>query len=372
VSPEREQQGLARQAWWLQVNRLIAFSRFKLRLSVRLTRLLVAFVYGRPVSVGHIERLSHRLGHHALGALARLKGCRQRMARFLLYDETFPKLRQRRWSLGVAICEYGLIRRVGCLTRKATQIPAQLQAVVGDHFQPHYFLTDLDVLYHKYLTQAGLPLTHLRDRVHLIRQLIRLFDEAVREVTLDVPKRLSWAERKKQRQLKRRLLRKQLQPLLGLAFKAFSPGYESLCVLLLAGVISQLQDPQIVIQTASVQRLTRRLQRFTNKHAQAINTLLQLAVEQGTPTTTNALESKNSLFKPFSRLAKFFPETKRCEEFFAAVALMENFDLKTRGPNAGTSAMQRAEINLDDFGATDFFSTVGLPKPQISLVVITD
>ncbi len=51
---------------------------------------------------------------------------------------------------------------------------------------------------------------------------------------------------------------------------------------------------------------------------------------------------------------------------------MENFDVKTRGPNQGTSAMQRAKINLDDFGAVDFFSAVGLPKPQISLACITD
>jgi hypothetical protein len=34
--------------------------------------------------------------------------------------------------------------------------------------------------------------------------------------------------------------------------------------------------------------------------------------------------------------------------------------------------MQRAEINLEDFGATDFFSAVGLLKPQISLVNVTD
>jgi hypothetical protein len=44
-----------------------------------------------------------------------------------------------------------------------------------------------------------------------------------------------------------------------------------------------------------------------------------------------------------------------------------NFDVKTRGSNKGTCATQRAEINLEDFGATDFFSAVALPEPQISL-----
>jgi hypothetical protein len=367
MSSERVRQAEARQAWWRQVNRLIALSRFKLRMSVRLTQVLVTFVYARTVSVGHIERVTQRTGQQAQGALGKLKQCRQAVAHFLLFDETFPKMKERRYRLGVAICEHGLIRSVRCVTRRAKDVPAQLCDLVEEHFQPTYFLTDLDVLYHKYMQEAGLNLTHLRDKVHLIRQIVRLFDQAVRDVTLDVPKGLPLPKRKKQRQLKRRLLRKQLQPLLALAFKAFSPGYEAVCVLILEGLISHLQDPTVVIQTASVQMLSRRLQRFVNKHGHTINLLLQLSVEQGTPTTTNSLESKNSLLKPFSRIAKFFPELSTCETFFCGVALMENFDVKSRGSNKGTCAMQRAEINLDDFGASDFFSTVGLPEPQISL-----
>ena len=100
--------------------------------------------------------------------------------------------------------------------------------------------------------------------------------------------------------------------------------------------------------------------------------LLQLSVEQGTPPPTNALESKNSIFKPFSLIAKFFSQPDKCQAFFAGVALMEDFDVKTRGPNKSTSAMRRAGINLEDFGATDFFSAVGLPKPRISLAYVTE
>lgn len=371
VSPERARQVEARRAWWCQVDRLVGLSRFKLALSVRKIQILVKFVYARRVSIGHIERLTRRVGRRAERALARLSACRQAACRFLLYDETYPKMQQRVYSLGVAICEHGLIRSVRCIVRKAKDIPRQLRAVVGPHFEPDYFLTDLDVTFNQYMKTAGLKLIHLRDRVHLIRQIGRLFDEAVRNVTLDVPKGLPITERKKQRQLKQRLLRKRLQPMLALVFKAFSPGYESICVLLLEGVVSQLRDPTYVIQTASVQTLARQVQRFINKHGQAINTLLQLAVKEGTPTTTNALESKNSIFKPFSRMAKFFPVPECCQLLFAGVSLMENFDVKSRGPNQGTSAMQRAAINLDDFGAVDFFTAVGLPQPQISLPGIT-
>lgn len=371
VSAERQRQREARQAWWQQVRRLIGLSRFKLGLSVRKTQWLVAFVYGRQVAIGFIHQQTQRMGERAKRMLARLKNCPQKAARFLLFDETFPKLGKRAHSLGVVICEHGLIRSVRTLSRKATEIPDQLRSVVGDQYQPAYFLTDLAVTYSKHLRQSGLSLCHLRDLVHLLRQLIRLFDDAVREVTVDVPKGLSYQERRQQKKLKQRLLGKQLHPLLMTALNAFSEGNESVCLLMLEGVVSQLQDPEMVLQTASVQRLTKRLQRFLNKHGDTINSLLYLAVTEDTPKTTNALESINARFKPFSLIAKAF-RLATAESFFAGVALMENFDVKSRGPNQGTSAMQRAEIDLEYFGASDFFSAVGLKKPQISLSFLTD
>ena len=236
-----------------------------------------------------------------------------------MFDETFPKMARRAYSLGVTICEHGLIRSVCCVTRKARDIPAQLHQTVGGHFRPTHFLTDLDVMYNKLMRDAGLNLIHLRDVVHLIRQIVRLFNDAVRKVTLDTPKGLPLKERKKQHKLKRRLLRKRLRPMLTLVFKAFSPGYESVCVLMLEGVLSQLEDSAFIIQTVSVRRLAQRLRRFVKKHGHAINLSLRLSVEQGTPTTTNALESKNSIFKPFSLIAKFFSQPNKCQSFFAGV-----------------------------------------------------
>jgi hypothetical protein len=371
TSVEQKRQAEARQAWWQQVGRLIGLSRFKLGLSVRKIQVLIAFQYGRTVSLGFIQRQTQVIGQRAQAVLERLSDCRQKVARFLLFDETFPKLGKRAYRLGVAICEHGLIRSVRTLRRKAQDIPTQLRALVRGHYQPRFFLTDLDVSYGKYKEQAGLALQHLRDVIHLMRQIIRLFDDAVREVTLDVPKGLSHKERKKQRTLKQRLLRKRLRPILAVALKAFAPGYESVCVLMLEGVVSQLRDPELILQTASVQRLAKRLERFIKKHGPAINTLLELAVTEDTPKTTNALESKNGIFKPFSRLAKSFLLTTG-QAFFAGVALMENFDVKSRGIHQDTSAIQRAGINLDDLGATDFFSAVGLDKPQISLAVLTE
>jgi hypothetical protein len=370
VCAERQRQAEARRAWRQQVKRLIGLSRFKLGLSVRKTQILVVFAYGRQVSVGFIQRQTQGMGRRAQAVLERLSSCRQQVAHFLLYDETFPKLGKRAYSLGVVICEQGLIRSVRTLRRKARDIPAQLRQVVGEHYHPKHFLTDLEVTYGQYLARAGLSLKHLRDSVHLMRQIARLFDEAVQEITLDVPKGLPHKERQKQRKLKQRLLRKRLKPILSLAFKAFAPGYEPVCLLMLEGVAAQLHDPKLILQTESVQRLARRMERFVKKHGPAINTLMEMAVKAGTPKTTNSLESKNALFKPFSRIAKSF-RLATAGDFFAGVALMENFDVKSRGLHQGTSAMQRAAINLDDLGATDFFTAVGLDKPQISPTAFT-
>ena len=149
ISPERQRQAEARRAWWQQVRRLIGLSRFKLGLSVRKTQVLIAFQYGRTVSIGFIHRQTQTMGQRAQVVLERLNLCRQKGARFLLFDETFPKLGKRAYRLGVVICEYGLIRSVRTLRRKAQDIPAQLQAVVGQHYQPQFFLTDLDVTYGK-------------------------------------------------------------------------------------------------------------------------------------------------------------------------------------------------------------------------------
>ncbi len=95
-----------------------------------------------------------------------------------------------------------------------------------------------------------------------------------------------------------------------------------------------------------------------------------MAVAEHTPKTTNALESINDRFKPFSLTAKSF-RLPTAQNFFAGVALDENFDIKTRGRNRGTCAVRRAGINLDDLGAADFFSAIGLDKPQISLSFFT-
>jgi hypothetical protein len=66
---------------------------------------LIGLTYVRTVSVGFIINQTHAIGRCAEKVLEKLSCCKQKVARFLLYDETFPKLGKYAWSLGVAIQE---------------------------------------------------------------------------------------------------------------------------------------------------------------------------------------------------------------------------------------------------------------------------
>ena len=365
-SPERLKIAEARRKGWIKLKQLVAFSKFKLGLSHRKTQLLAQFVYGKQLSVTFVNDLTQQVGKRAKEVIGKLADCRQKAARILMGDETFPKiidrdaLRAKAKSVGVVICEFGLIRGVKSVANRSWHMKQLFQGAVGKHFQPQFFLSDYQVHYPKIVRLALEGVQHLKDFVHTLRIANRYFNEAVRNVTLDVPKGLPLKERRKQRKLKKRLLRKQLQPILLLFLKAFAPGYESVAFIYIEGALSRLEDPSYVIQNESVKVLHRKLTKFFKKHGETLAFQLEQKALNDMISTSNALESKNSIFKPFTRNAKSFQRPDTCENFMNGVALMENFDVKTRGENAGTSAIQRAGINLKDLGATNFFEAVGL------------
>ena len=87
---------------------------------------------------------------------------------------------------------------------------------------------------------------------------------------------------------------------------------------------------------------------------------LQMELTSSVPTTSNSIESKNSILKISSRRIKAFYSKTSLLRFFSAVALWENFDVKERGLYKGTSAIERAGIDLHNFGAANFFEAVKL------------
>jgi hypothetical protein len=365
-SLQRQSLAQARRRGWQFFKQLAAFSKFKLGLSNRRTALLAAFAFGRAVSATFVSDITRAVGQKAQATLKRIANCRQKVAQVLMGDETFPRildwqsLRAKGHSLGVAICEIGLIRGVKVVRDQARDLGALFKGVVGKGFQPQYFLSDFDVHFPKIVRQVMEGLRLLKDFVHAERIIGRYFEAAVRQVSLGVPKGISRKERQKQLDLKRRLLRKRLEPVRALFIKAFQPGYESVAFLYIEGALARLQDPHIVIQTESVCSLHKQLTKFFAKHGATLEFQFEQKALVGLVCTSNLLESKNSIFKMFAHMAQSFQRSETCEWFWSGVALMENFDVKQRGLHQGTSAMQRAEINLDDLGAHSFFEAVGL------------
>jgi hypothetical protein len=363
---QRQSQAQARRQSWQFFKQLAAFSKFKLALSNRRTALLAAFAFGRAVSATFVNDVTHTVGQKAQATLKRIGNCRQKVAQVLMGDETFPRildwqsLRAKGHSLGVAICESGLIRGVKVVRNQARDLGTLFKGVVGKGFQPQYFLSDFDVHFPKIVSQAVEGIRLLKDFVHAERIIGRCFEMAIRQVTLKVPEGTSSKERQKQRDLKRRLLRKRLDPVRALFLKAFQPGYESVALLYMEGALARLQDPQVVIQSESVCYLHKQLTKFLVKHGRTLEFQFEQKALVGLVCTSNLLESKNSIFKMFARIAQSFQRSDTCDWFWNGVALMENFDVKQRGLHQGTSAMQRAEINLDDLGAHSFFEAVGL------------
>ena len=365
-SLQRQNLAQARRQSWQFFKQLAVFSKFKLALSNRRTALLAAFAFGRAISATFVNDVTHVAGQKAQVTLTRLANCRQKAAQVLMGDETFPHIldwqsvRAKGHSLGVAICESGLIRGVKVVRNQARDLGSLFKGVVEKGFQPLYFLSDFDVHFPKIVRQAIEGIRLLKDFVHAERIIIRYFEAAVRQVSLAVPPGTAPKERLKQRDLKRCLLRKRLEPVRALFIKAFQPGYESVACLYIEGALARLQDPRIIIQTESVCDLHRQLTKFFVKHGKTLEFQFEQKALVGLVCTSNLLESKNSIFKLFARIAQSFQRTETCEWFWSGVALMENFDVKKRGLHQGTSAMERAEINLDDLGAHSFFEAVGL------------
>jgi hypothetical protein len=196
------------------------------------------------------------------------------------------------------------------------------------------------------------------DFVHAVRhlyQLVRTYIGKIR-LTLKDAQKLNQKERQKILKLKKKLLRKQVMQILRTLFKGFKKPYHAVGHLYILGALEDLE--KLSDQFPSLEPLYQAIRKFIKKY---LNTWsLQMELAPVVPTTSNSVESKNSLFKIFSHRIKAFYSKASLERFFSAVALWENFDIKERGPYKGTCAIQRAGIDLNDFGASHFFEAVEL------------
>jgi DNA-directed RNA polymerase subunit RPC12/RpoP len=350
----------AREKAQVLMGRLLAFGEFKAHLSHRLSQALVSFVYGVEISLGSVHNITQAIGKKARQAMHRLGDCRQKEAKVMMGDETFPKIKGQGKDRGTVVTcdERGLIRSVKCVMDKVQDLAQGFGAAIGRFYRPKVFVSDYDRKYPPVVHEVlGEDAIHLPDLVHTQRHIHRCFQEAVRDTQLHLTRQdVSDKQRKEWLSWKKRLLRKRLTPYKWLMLKAFKPGYESVGMIYIEGTLQMLAE-DFPVQTEGVRKLHKKLSKFLAKYGWAINYQWE---HDEIPSTTNMLESKNSILKPFSKVAKSFQDGEACEKKMNGVALMENFDVKSRGKNKGTSAITRAGINLDDLGGRDFYQVVGL------------
>ena len=91
-SLQRKRLAQARRQGWQFFKQLAAFSKFKLGLSNRRTALLAAFAFGRAISATFVSDVTRAIGQKAQATLKRIAHCRQKVARILMGDETFPRI----------------------------------------------------------------------------------------------------------------------------------------------------------------------------------------------------------------------------------------------------------------------------------------
>lgn len=359
-SEKKRRMALARKRAQVLTCRLLAFAEFKAHLSHRLSQALVSFIYGVEVSLGSVHNITQAIGEKARQAMRRLGDCRQKGAKVMMGDETFPKIKGQGRGKGTLVTcdEHGLIRSVKCVMDKARGLAEGFGAALGRFYHPGTFVSDYDRKYPPVVHEVlGEDATWLPDLVHTQRHVHRCFQEAVRDTQLHLASRdVSDKQRKEWLRWKKRLLRKRLTPYKWLMLKGFKPGYESVAMIYIEGTLQMLAE-EFPVQTEGVRKLHKKLSKFFAKYGGAINYQLE---HDEIPSTTNMLESKHSIFKPAVKVSKFFQDGEACERKMNGIALMENFDIKSRGENKGTSAIIRAGINLDDLGGRNFYQVVGL------------
>jgi hypothetical protein len=339
------------------VNSLICLLRFKEGLSLRSISRILRFAFGMNTSLGYLSQFTQTVGQKAEEKMKQLSLCQAtKKALVAIIDETFPKIFHQSVSLGLVICEYGLIRAVGCVKKSSASLKGLVKRSIGLSFQPLFLLGDFHPSYAQVAQELGL--IRLTDFVHAVRHLYKLVRTQIGKIrlTLKDAKKFNQKEHKEMLKLKKKLLRKQVMQILRTLFKGFKKPYRAVGHLYLLGALEDLE--RLSVQFPSLEPLYQAIHKFIKKY---LNTWsLQMELSLVIPTTSNSVESKNSLFKIFSRRIKAFYSKASLERFFSAVALWENFDIKERGPYQGTSAIQRAGIDLEDFGATNFFEAVGI------------
>ncbi|MFH1860276.1 MAG: hypothetical protein ABH870_04600 [bacterium] len=349
-----------RQSVKLFVCKFICLLRFKEGLSLRSISRIVDFAFGINSSLGYLSKFTNTIGQKAQDKIKKLSQCQAtETATVVIIDETFPKIFHKSICLGLVICEYGLIRGIACVKKSSSSIKGLVRQCIGKSFQPTFLLGDFLPAYAEVAKQ--LKLTRLTDFVHAIRHIYKLVRVHIGEIRLTIKDHQKFTPKKRKEllKLKKKLLRKQIMPVIQTLFKGLKKEYCAVGHLYILGALTEIE--RLTEQFPCLEPLYKAVNKFVHKYIDTWKLQMELShIVSTIPTTSNSIESKNSILRIFSKRIKAFFSTTSLLRFFSAVALWENFDIKERGTHKGTSAIQRAGINLEDFNATSFFKAVEL------------
>jgi len=361
TSREQHTNTLIREAMKLLRAKLICMLRFSAGMSVRDISLILGQAFGHNCSTGYITSLCQKVAKKAKEKMSRINSCAKKQAEMVILDETFPRTKESGTTkLGVIVDEFGLIRGLKAITDRKDDLFKLLSSVFTVNFKPSYFMSDYDKLYPSLVEKIDPKIILLKDFVHAIRTILRDAKTAINGVKVKTSKGLIKSEQKKIKRLKQKLLRKRLYRILRKLFRGFRKEYAPVGTIYIEGTLKDLKE--LAESFPSLQNFYEKTAKFVRKYIEIWTLQMELGFKKGLPTTSNGVESKNSLFKVFIHKAKCFENSTTMEEFFWAVALMENFSIKTRGKNKGSSACIRAGVDLNEFGGKDFFETVNITE----------
>jgi len=360
TSREKETNSLTRGALKLLRAKLICMLRFSAGMSVRDISLILEQSFGHNCSTGYITTLCQKVAKGAKEKMNHINNCAKKHAEVVILDETFPRTKGGTAQLGVIVDEFGLIRGLKAIVDRKNDLLQLLRSVFTVNYKPGYFMSDYDKLYPSLVEKVDPKIVLLKDFVHAIRTILRDAKTAINGVNVTTSKGLTKSEQKKIRRLKQRLLRKRLYGILRKLFRGFRKENAPVGTIQIEGALNDLKE--LADSFPSLQHFYKKTAKFIRKYIDIWALQMELGFRKGLPTTSNGVESKNSLFKVFMKKAKCFENNTTMEEIFWAVALMENFSIKTRGKNKGSSACMRAGVDFDEFGGKDFFEAVNITE----------
>lgn len=341
-----------------EIDKKILECRFGYGMSIRNIRKLIEGYY----SIGYIHTLCKKSAVEAEKKMSALNQCTMNKAKTLIFDETFVKtIEDGTARLGVVADEFGLIRAIDIIPRKEKheKLVKLFKSCITEHYTPLYFISDYDNCYPKAIREAVSNIEIYKDFVHAIRQVFSNINSTISKTQVNINKscKITKTKQKEIIALKKRLLRTQINKIMKYLYKGFSCNKVSVGAIYLEGFLCELEI--LANKYSSILPLYEKTKKFFKKHMETWNLQMKSYAEDSIPLTSNTIESKNSIFKSFSKKSKSFG-LKNLKSYYCAIALYENLDIKSRGKNAGTSAAMRAGVDFEKFGSRDFFEAVGI------------